>query len=339
LQHWELKIMKTSGKKSEKQSKNLKKNAKRLAAYSAAAAATVVTVGDRTANATDQSFNIVDISTSGGDSVSLFLTSGAIGYDQYDSGWGNSSEGNFLITDYWMYAPLVDPTAAFADPCTLGTDCGTGIGPGADVPGNEDALSVFPLPITGPSVNAGMSFAARSYNAALSGFGNYAAPYYFKVPEASNAIVGVRFTLSGASHYGWIALSAEAGGDFLVHGFGYNDVAGDPSMPNLDTVDVPGDANRDGLLNSTDWDLVRDNLGANHDGLTREEAYKLGDLTHDGFGDIRDFDEFREAYEAANGLGSFATMVAASTVPEPSSILLLAAGAAGLGMWRKKKTS
>ena len=52
--------MKTSRKNSKRRSGKLKKVAKRLAAYSAAAAATVMTTGS-TANATEQVWNILDI--------------------------------------------------------------------------------------------------------------------------------------------------------------------------------------------------------------------------------------------------------------------------------------
>jgi len=55
--------MKTSRKNSKQRSRKLKKIAKRLAAYSAAAAATVMTTQDRTANATEVVWDIVDVTT------------------------------------------------------------------------------------------------------------------------------------------------------------------------------------------------------------------------------------------------------------------------------------
>ncbi len=53
--------MKTSRKNSKQRSRQLKKHAKRLAAYSAAAAATVLTTGDRSANAAEVVWNIPDV--------------------------------------------------------------------------------------------------------------------------------------------------------------------------------------------------------------------------------------------------------------------------------------
>jgi hypothetical protein len=201
------------------------------------------------------------------------------------------------------------------------------------------ALQVFPLPFTAPSVTAGQSFAARSYNSAASGFGNYGDAYYFQEGNAANtnAILGLRFNLSGATHNGWIAISP-VGAELMIHGFGYNDTAGAPSIPDLTTVDVPGDINLDGTVDAVDWAALRDNLGADLSAETREDRYAQGDITNDGLNDIRDFDKFREAYEDFNGAGAFEAMVAA-TVPEPSSILLLAAGAAGMGAWRKRTSS
>ena len=81
------------------------------------------------------------------------------------------------------------------------------------------------------------------------------------------------------------------------------------------------------ILDGADWVVLRD-------------AYKFsadGDLDENGVTDIDDFGLFKGSYEDENGLGSFAAMVAAAAVPEPSSVLLLATGAAGLGMWRKKR--
>ncbi len=98
-----------------------------------------------------------------------------------------------------------------------------------------------------------------------------------------------------------------------------------------------GDLNKDNLVDGLDWQMFLAGNQANMTGLTRVQGYVLGDLDGDGDNDIYDFAKFRDAYELYHPQqGAFAEMVAAYSVPEPSSMLLLAAGAAGLGMWRKR---
>ena len=97
-----------------------------------------------------------------------------------------------------------------------------------------------------------------------------------------------------------------------------------------------GDLNLDGAVSGLDWMIF---IAANHadlSGLTEQQAYLLGDLDGDLDNDIYDFALFREAYEAAHPApGAFEAMVA--SVSEPTSMLLLAAGAAAFGMRRKKR--
>ena len=101
-----------------------------------------------------------------------------------------------------------------------------------------------------------------------------------------------------------------------------------------------GDLNLDGVVDALDWVILRDNNQRDLGTADPEVSYLLGDLDGDLDNDIYDFALFREAYEAANPEpGAFEAMVAAYSVPEPSSILLLAAGAAGLAMWRRTRPS
>jgi hypothetical protein len=82
-----------------------------------------------------------------------------------------------------------------------------------------------------------------------------------------------------------------------------------------------GDLNTDGAINVADWTILRSNQHANISANSLAEAYRLGDLTGDKLNNHADFAAFKTLYDAANGVGAFAAMVAG--VPEPSSAALI----------------
>jgi YD repeat-containing protein len=82
---------------------------------------------------------------------------------------------------------------------------------------------------------------------------------------------------------------------------------------------VFGDLNRDGIINSVDWAILRDNFNADLTELTPAEAMALGDLNGDFFNNRFDFALFKTAYEEANGAGSFNSLF---LVPEPAAAQL-----------------
>ena len=94
--------------------------------------------------------------------------------------------------------------------------------------------------------------------------------------------------------------------------------------PNL--VDIPyqgllGDIFPDGLVDVRDWVVYRENFDEDLSGLTFLDAYFQGDLDGDLDNDVGDFALFKDAFNEANGPGTFEVMVA--SVPEPSTIGLL----------------
>lgn len=89
-----------------------------------------------------------------------------------------------------------------------------------------------------------------------------------------------------------------------------------------------GDFNFDGAITAADWPIVRDNFNADFAGLTPAEAYSLGDLNADGANDALDFAQFKAVFDAANGVGAFQAML--NQVPEPSALILLVGGLAGV---------
>jgi len=101
---------------------------------------------------------------------------------------------------------------------------------------------------------------------------------------------------------------------------------------------VAGDLNTDGVINTTDWNILRGNQLKNLSASSLAEAYRLGDLTGDKLNDHADFVLFKAAYDLANGAGAFAAML--SAVPEPStSCLVLAAGTLFLPALRRRSNS
>jgi hypothetical protein len=87
-----------------------------------------------------------------------------------------------------------------------------------------------------------------------------------------------------------------------------------------------GDFNVDGAISPADWVILRTNQHTDLSSKSLAAAYRMGDLNADKANNHADFAAFKEIYDAANGVGAFAAMIAA--VPEPSSFVL----AAGIGL-------
>jgi endonuclease/exonuclease/phosphatase family metal-dependent hydrolase len=104
----------------------------------------------------------------------------------------------------------------------------------------------------------------------------------------------------------------------------------------LPLCSLGGDLNGDCSLTAADWMQFRSGQHTNLTGLSRNEAYKKGDLNGDFQNNFADFVIFKEAYESANGTGAFALMVL--QVPEPSPFIFIAILTAELlGRPRRRK--
>jgi hypothetical protein len=90
-----------------------------------------------------------------------------------------------------------------------------------------------------------------------------------------------------------------------------------------------GDFNNSGTVTSADWIILRSNQHANLSAMTFQQAYLAGDLNADMANNHTDFATFKVLYDAYNGGGSFAAMVASLGVPEPSSLVAVLAAACG----------
>jgi hypothetical protein len=95
-----------------------------------------------------------------------------------------------------------------------------------------------------------------------------------------------------------------------------------------------GDFNTDGAINIADFTILKTNIHSNTSALTLAQAYQLGDMSQDRAINVTDFVAFRTAYDAANGAGAFAAMVA--SIPEPSAVVLAVGGLGILGIARRR---
>jgi hypothetical protein len=98
-----------------------------------------------------------------------------------------------------------------------------------------------------------------------------------------------------------------------------------------------GDLNADGAIDVNDWVAFLVGLNDDVPGISPAAAYQRGDLVNnDLVTDHADFLEFQQLYDAANGAGSFAAMVA--SVPEPTSGCMMMIGifVVGLGFVRRR---
>src|SRR5262249_48113638 len=102
---------------------------------------------------------------------------------------------------------------------------------------------------------------------------------------------------------------------------------------------TPGDLNGDGVIDGNDWAAFKVGAGTSLDGLSKADAYLLGDLDSDGVHSLKDVALFRQYYEQANGAASFAALQA---VPEPTTFgIVVVAGVivvAGSRLnWRRRR--
>ena len=112
------------------------------------------------------------------------------------------------------------------------------------------------------------------------------------------------------------------------------DVAAEILLTDGQTVQAPvqftgdplivGDLDFDGLMTNADWGLFKLNMLEDLSELTIAQQYNAGDLNGDGKNNVQDFGLFKGQFDALNGPGAFAGMVAG--VPEPCSWLLLVLG-------------
>ncbi len=280
----------SSRKNSKRRSRKLKKVAKRLATYSAAAVATLMTTQNRTANAAEVVWDIADISmstTSTG--VSFHMVGGATTYGR--GGFYYFSEGNFRVTAEfggYIYGPAYATTAPVGALGFIGSGSENGLPQAASDPVSASDAFI----VNGPY------------------FSNYYA--YLDWSDGQNAFAGIRFDLGGSTHFGWAQITKGIGptaGEFILHGFGYNNTPNAPSHPtdtedilklgvNEDTGEITlvGDPDRSMSINF--YQILSIGMGGSADGLTPTtwnslEDQDAADVDGNGAVDGADFMEWQ----------------------------------------------
>ena len=188
-------------------SNRLKKIGKRLAAYSAAAAATVVTSQDRSAEAAHVAWGIPDVSVSTAPGLLFNMVTGAATMATATS--GNSTPGSMRLIGFYSAS---SPGAYVYTPA--GSTLGAFVGSGSDVA----------FLASGDVIDSNRDFGATPYdNGNYGNLGNWS--------DGATGFVGIQFELSGATHYGWAEISRDIGATTAtLHSFGYNNSAGDASI-------------------------------------------------------------------------------------------------------------
>jgi len=157
--------------------------------------------------------------------------------------------------------------------------------------------------------------------------------------DPSAGFLGVRFDISGETHYGFVEISVDqldnrGSGDDpkprnapTIISYGYEDQPDTP-IGALSPVPDNADFDSDGTVTGTDFLTWQLNNGYENGG-----KHFLGDADHNGPIDADDYDVWASQFGGA----APASAASAATVPEPNSLGLMALGAVGLSALRRHR--
>ncbi|TWT99439.1 PEP-CTERM motif protein [Botrimarina colliarenosi] len=143
--------------------------------------------------------------------------------------------------------------------------------------------------------------------------------------DAPSAFLGFGFPILGKLHYGWVRVTVNnEAGVFVVRDWAYNATEGAP----IAAGQIAGDYNGDGRVDAADYTVYRDTVGSTEDFRADGDA--------DGMIDEGDYATWAEDY----GYSAYQfdpAPPATTAIPEPATLGLLACGAAGLSVLRRRR--
>jgi hypothetical protein len=142
--------------------------------------------------------------------------------------------------------------------------------------------------------------------------------------------IGVEFLIDGNTHYGFVGYQGtgeENSANGKVFAVGYENAPNTPILTVTPALSLQADFDADNDVDGADFLIWQRGLG-----LTGQTNNDNGDADGNGVVDNLDLDVWTNEFG-----GSAATVAAVGAVPEPGSLPLLAAGAAGVALYRRRR--